>query len=369
MPLEKIKKTPAATTHFHRLQVAEVKRETPLAVSVKFAVPKHLTQAFSFEAGQFVTLRSKIDSEELSRNYSVCVSPLDGELRVAIKQTLGGLFSDWANTRLRAGDVLEVMPPIGRFVYPFAAGQSRRYVAFAGGSGITPILSLARTALAVENASQVTLFYGNRASGDVMFLEDLADLKDRYLDRFSMVHVLEDEVEEFALFNGRLDRAKCAELLALVENPKAVDAYFICGPAPMMDAAETTLDALGVAKEKIMLERFTTDAPDAKVVKRVQKILAEHPVAELSVQLDGRRSTVPFRAEHGNILDSARASGLRAPFACKGGVCGTCRARLTAGKVEMASNFTLTAEELADGYILTCQAIPITPKVTLTYDL
>lgn len=340
-----------------------------MAVSISFAVPDSLRALFSFQAGQFVTLRAVVGGEELSRNYSLCVSPLDGELRAAIKETQGGLFSAWANTRLRAGDFMEVMPPIGKFVYPFAPGQTRRYVAFAGGSGITPILSLARTALAMEPASQVQLFYGNRVSNDVMLLEDLAALKDKHLDRFSVVHVLEEEEKEFALFTGRLDQAKCAELLALVDDPRSVDAWFVCGPAPMMDAVEAALGALGVAAEKIMLERFTANAPDAQVVRRVQKILAQHPAAEMRVRLEGRRVALSFRAKHGNILDSVRAGGLRAPYACKGGVCGTCRAKLTQGQVEMANNFTLTAKELADGYILTCQSIPITAKVTLSYDL
>ncbi len=354
---------------FHRLRVAEVKRETPDAVSIRLEAPAELKDTFAFRAGQHLTLRRDLGGEEVRRNYSLCVAPSEGLLKVAVKQMTGGVFSTWANTELKAGDLIEVMAPHGSFCWTFEAKAKRNYVAFAGGSGITPVLSLLKTALETEPRSGFTLFYGNRVSSGIMFLEELAELKDRYIDRLQIFHFLEDEEEEIDLFNGRLDRAKVDDILARLVRADDVDAFFICGPGPMMDAIEEALVARNVAKAKILIERFTTGPLSAAQAVAARALEEKAAGLKMSVTLNGRRSNVTFDPEKKSILDNVRAAGLPAPFACKGGVCATCRAKVTAGKVEMKVNYGLSDEELADGYVLTCQATPVTEGVVLTYDV
>ena len=353
--------------HFHSLTVAEVVAETDEANSIRFEVPAALASAFAFRAGQHLTLRADIGGEEVRRNYSLCVAPDAGELRVTVKRIAGGVFSNWIGDTLKPGDSLDVMPPHGSFTYPFESGARRRYVAFAGGSGITPVMSLIRTALSTEADSRFTLFYGNRDSNSVIFLDALADLKDRYLGRFELYHFLSDEEGEVALFNGMLDRATCdAAVAALVDEPEGVDGWFICGPGPMMDAAETALAGQGVAHERIHLERFLAGRPPAALVAAMAQAQAEAAGLTIGVTLDGRTRRVEFDGT--NILDSARAAGLPAPFACKAGVCATCRARVTSGKVEMAVHYGLSDEEVAAGYVLTCQSVPVGDGVAVDYD-
>jgi len=354
---------------FHKLRVAEVKRETPDAVSVRLELPDELRQTFKFRAGQHLTFRHTIDGEELRRNYSLCVAPSEGVLKIGVKQIAGGVFSGWVNTELKAGDELEVMAPHGSFCWNFDAEARNEYAAFAGGSGITPILSLMKTALSLEPHSRFTLFYGNRTSVGIMFLEEIAALKDRYLDRLQVFHFLEDEEEEIELFNGRLDRAKTEEILATLIDPKTVDAFFICGPGPMMDAIEEALIARGVEKPRILIERFTTGPLSAAQAAAARALEEKAAGLKMSVTLNGRRVQVAFDPEKHSILDNVRAAGLAAPFACKGGVCATCRAKVTAGEVQMKVNYGLSAEELAEGYVLTCQATPVSEGVALTYDV
>lgn len=353
---------------FHKLRVVEVKRETPDAASVRFDLPEELREAFAFRAGQHLTFRREMGGEEIRRNYSVCVAPSEGVLKIGVKKIAGGVFSGWVNDELKAGDVLDAMAPHGSFCWNFEPGARREYVAFAGGSGITPVLSLLKTALAVEPNSRFTLFYGNRNSMGVMFLEEIAGLKDRYLDRLAVYHFLEDEEEEIELFNGRLDRAKAEEILASLVQPQHVDAFFICGPGPMMDAIEEALHARGVDKQRILIERFTTGPLSAAQAAAARELEEKAAGLKMRVTLGGRRVTVAFDPEKHSILDNVRAAGLPAPFACKGGVCATCRAKVTEGEVEMKANFALSAEELAEGYVLTCQATPLTEGVALTYD-
>ncbi len=354
---------------FHKLRVAEVKRETPDAVSVRLELPEQLRETFTFRAGQHLTFRREFGGEEVRRNYSVCVSPSEGVLKIGVKKIAGGVFSGWVNDELKAGDELEVMAPHGSFCWAFDEAARRDYVAFAGGSGITPILSLIKTALAMEPHARFTLFYGNRTSPGVMFLEEIAGLKDRYLDRFAVFHFLEEEEEEIELFNGRLDRAKAEEILSTLVNPKNVDAFFICGPGPMMDAIEEALAAKGVDKPRILIERFTT-GPLSAAQAAAARVLEEKAAGlRMSVTLNGRRMQVAFDPEKHSILDNVRAAGLPAPFACKGGVCATCRAKVTAGEVSMKVNYGLSEQEIADGYVLTCQATPLTEGVALTYDV
>jgi ring-1,2-phenylacetyl-CoA epoxidase subunit PaaE len=353
---------------FHKLRVAEVKRETPDAVSVRLELPEALRDTFAFKAGQHLTFRREIGGEELRRNYSVCVSPSEGVLKIGVKKIAGGAFSGWVNDELEAGDVVEVMAPHGSFCWSFAPDAQREYVAFAGGSGITPILSLLKTALSHEPKSRFTLFYGNRNSMGVMFLEEIAALKDSYLDRLSVFHFLEEEEEEIELFNGRLDRAKTEEILGSLVDAKDVDAFFICGPGPMMDAIEEALAARGVDKPRILIERFTTGPLSAAQAAAARALEEKAAGLQMSVTLNGRRMKVTFDPAQHSILDNVRAAGLPAPFACKGGVCATCRAKVTAGEVQMKVNYGLSDQELAEGYVLTCQATPVSEGVALTYD-
>ena len=351
---------------FHRLTVAEVRRETADAVSIRFDVPEHLREAFRFKAGQHLTLKADINGEDVRRTYSLCVAPSDGEFRVAIKTMPGGRFSTWANAAIKAGQTLEVLPPMGRFVAPDVSAPY--YVALAGGSGITPVLSILKTALSENRQARATLLYGNRDSASIIFLEELAALKNRFLDRLEVYHFLENEAEEIELFNGRLDRAKCDEVFSTLVDVKSADAFFICGPGPMMDAAEAALSARGVPASKILVERFTTSALSEEQIERARALEAKAAGTMLTVTLDGRRSKIAFDAAKGNILESVQAAGLPAPYACKGGVCTTCRAKVTSGTVEMKKNYGLTDEEVADGYVLTCQAIPTSGDVVLNYD-
>ena len=353
---------------FHTLTIADVVDETAEARSIRFAVPEELRETFAFKPGQHLTLKAEIGGEEIRRNYSLCVAPQDEEVMVTVKRIAGGAFSNWANDNLKPGMAIEVMAPHGSFTWEFAEGAANHYVGFAGGSGITPVMSLLKTALLTEPDSRFTLFYGNRDSNSIIFLEALAGLKNRFMDRLQVHHFLAEEAEEFELFNGMLDRAKCDEILETLIDPTEIAAFFICGPGPMMDAAEEALIAKGVAKELIHLERFTAGRPSAAQAAQMQALTREAAGLTILVTLDGRKRRVAFDAAAGNILDSARASGLPAPFACKAGVCATCRARVVSGEVEMAARYGLTDEEVAAGYVLTCQSVPKGDGVELDYD-
>ncbi|MEA3043833.1 MAG: ring,2-phenylacetyl-CoA epoxidase subunit PaaE [Sphingomonadales bacterium] len=353
---------------FHTLTIAEVVDETAEARSIRFAVPEELRETFKFKPGQHLTLKAEIMGEEIRRNYSLCVAPQDDQVMVTVKRIAGGAFSNWANDNLQPGDAIEVMAPHGSFTWDFVPGAANHYVGFAGGSGITPVMSLLKTALLTEPASRFTLLYGNRDSSSIIFLEALAQLKNRFMDRLQVHHFLAEEAEEFDLFNGMLDRAKCDEILATLVDPADTAGFFICGPGPMMDAAEAALKARGIAADKIHLERFTAGRPSAALEAQMQALTREAAGLTMLVTLDGRKRRVAFDAAAGNILDSARASGLPAPFACKAGVCATCRARVVSGEVEMAARYGLTDEEVAAGYVLTCQSVPKGDGVELDYD-
>jgi ring-1,2-phenylacetyl-CoA epoxidase subunit PaaE len=353
--------------HFYSLRVAEIVPETDEANSILFEVPEELKSAFRFKAGQHLTLRADIGGEEVRRNYSLCVAPDAGEIRVTVKRIAKGVFSNWVGDELKPGDTLDVMTPHGSFTTEFDSAAERRYVGFAGGSGITPVISLIRTALAAEPRSRFTLFYGNRDSNSVIFLEALAALKDRYMGRFELYHFLSDEEGDVELFNGMLNRETCDEAIEhLVDDPTAIDAWFICGPGPMMDAAEKALLEKDVAKDRIHIERFTAGRPSAALAAQIAALQEVAAGQTISVTLDGRTRKVEFSAA--NILDSAREAGLPAPFACKAGVCATCRAKVTKGKVEMAARYGLTDEEVAAGYVLTCQSVPVGEGVAVDYD-
>ena len=356
------------SAHFHRLAVAEIVDETAEARSIRFEVPPELRERFKFRPGQHLTLKAEIGGEEVRRNYSLCVAPEEGEIKVTVKRIAGGLFSNWANDHLKPGDTIDVMEPHGSFTWDFDPRAANHYAAFAGGSGITPVMSLLRTALIEEPGSRFTLFYGNRDSQSVIFLDELARLKNRFMDRLEVHHFLAEEAEDIELFNGMLDRCKCDEVLERLIDPADVAAFFICGPGPMMDAAEEALKARGVPADRIHLERFTADRPPEALQAQLDALSREAQGLTMIVTLDGRRRRVPFRAEAGNILDSARLAGLPAPFACKAGVCATCRARVVAGEVEMAARYGLTDEEMAAGYVLTCQSVPRGEGLEVDYD-
>lgn len=353
---------------FHTLTIAEVIDETAEARSIRFAVPDDLRETFKFKPGQHLTLKAEIENEDVRRNYSLCVAPQDGTLTVTVKRIAGGLFSNWANDRLKPGDAIEVMPPHGSFTRDFDAAAANHYVAFAGGSGITPVMSLLKSAMLDEPKSRFTLFYGNRDSSSIIFLDALAQLKNRFMDRLEVHHFLAEEAEDIALFNGMLDRAKCDEILEMLVDPAEVAAFFICGPGPMMDAAEEALLARGVDRDRIHIERFTAGRTSAMAQAQMQALSREASGAAMTVTLDGRTRRVAFDAAAGNILDSARAAGLPAPFACKAGVCATCRAKIVSGEVEMAARYGLTDEEVAAGYVLTCQSVPKSGDVVIDYD-
>lgn len=353
---------------FHTLTIADIVPETHDAKSIRFEVPEALRQTFRFRPGQHLTLRADIGGEDVRRNYSLCVAPEDGELKVTVKRIAGGAFSNWANDTLKPGDRIDVLPPHGSFTWGFDPAAANQYVGFAGGSGITPVLSILKTALIEEPNSRFTLFYGNRDSRSVIFLEELARLKNRFMDRLQVHHFLAEEAGDIELFNGMLDRAKCDLVLSDLVDPEAVDAFFICGPGPMMDAAEEALVAIGVARDKIHVERFTAGRPSAALAAQMQALQTQAEGLTMMVTLDGRKRRVPFDRGAGNILDSARAAGLPAPFACKAGVCATCRAKVVSGDVEMAARYGLTDEEIASGYVLTCQSVPKGDGVELDYD-
>ena len=353
--------------HFHALRVAEVVPETNEANSIRFEIPPDLRDRFAFKAGQHLTLRATIGGEEVRRNYSLCTAPDEQDWMVTVKRIGGGLFSNWVGDHLKAGDVVDVMPPHGSFTTEFDVSKKRHLVAIAGGSGITPVMSLIKTTLKYEPQSRFTLLYGNRDSSSVIFLEALAALKDKYLGRFEIYHFLDAEEQDIELFNGMLDRARCEEAIAhLVPDAFQVAGWFICGPGPMMDAAEGVLLDRNIRRVSIHIERFTADRPAGEVSREIAELQSKAEGLTVSVTLDGRTRRVPFTA--GNILDSARASGLPAPFACKAGVCATCRAKVTKGKVEMAARYGLTDEEVAAGYVLTCQSVPLGDGVAVDYD-
>jgi len=355
------------SAHFHKLVVREIVPETAEANSIRFEIPPALRDAFAFKAGQHLTLRATIEGEEVRRNYSLCTAPAESDWMVTVKRIGGGLFSNWVGDALKAGDTVEVMVPHGSFTTEFSAANKRHLVGIAGGSGITPVMSLIKTLLREEPHSRFTLLYGNRDSSSVIFLEALAGLKDKHLGRLEIYHFLDAEEQDIELFNGMLSRERVEDAIgALVPDAAEVDGWFICGPGPMMDAAEGALLDRNVPKERIHIERFTADRPPQAVAQEMAQLQTQAEGVTVAVTLDGRTRRVPFTA--GNILDSARAAGMPAPFACKAGVCATCRAKVTKGKVEMAVHYGLTDEEVAEGYVLTCQSVPLGGGVAVDYD-
>jgi len=343
---------------FQPLEVSTVDRLTDDAVAVTFVVPPELRTAFEFRAGQHLTVKRG----EARRSYSICSTPMElaghGRLRIGVRQVPGGTFSSFATGQLRAGDTVEVLPPLGHFTTAFDPARSRHYGAVAAGSGITPVLSLVATALAVEPRSRFTLLYGNRYSRSVMFVEELADLKDRYPTRLRLIHVLSREPQEADLLSGRLDEARLRALFDTLVDPSTVDEWFLCGPYGMVTDARTVLAGATVHTELFHVE----ESPPS-----VHRAPDERGETEVTIMLDGRASTFPMRRDE-RVLDAALRVRPELPYACRGGVCSTCRARLVDGEVRMARNYALEPDELAAGYVLTCQSSPLTDKLTVDYD-
>lgn len=355
-------------SRFHDLTVAQVRRETAGCVSVAFEVPGALAGAYRFVQGQYLTLRRDFGGEELRRSYSICSGRDEDELRIAVKEVPDGRFSGWINNDLETGDKLSVMTPDGRFHRALQPGGRGHYALFAAGSGITPVISVARTLLASEPESEVFLFYGNRTAGDVIFREALDDLKNRHLGRFSVLHVLSGEDQDVPLCQGRIDASKTHALMEAFGPAGAFDEALVCGPDNMAEAVPDALAAAGMAASRIRTERFTGN-PDQIIAP--QTVAAEERAAgaaEVTVVLDGARRRFAMGFDGERIIDAGRRHGLDLPFSCKGGMCCTCRARLVSGRVDMVQNYSLEPWELEAGFVLTCQSRPLTREVVLDYD-
>jgi ring-1,2-phenylacetyl-CoA epoxidase subunit PaaE len=351
-------------SNFHPLPIKEVKRETEDTVSIAIDMPDHLKNAFAYTQGQYLTFKKRIQDEELRRSYSLCSSPVtDSEWRVAIKKVDGGKFSSFANENLKSGDVLEVMMPEGNFFTEVKEGQSKTYTAFAAGSGITPIMSIMKTVLAVESGSKFNLYYGNKSENSIIFKEEIDALQSQYGDRLNVWYVLSREDKD-GYFGGRIDPAKCDEFELNDSAFYQADDYFLCGPEEMIFSVKDKLVEKGVSSDKVHFELFTTP------VKADEGSEEEVPDldAEVTVIMDGEEFNYTLNSKGDSILDSAMDAGADVPFSCKGAVCCTCRAKVTEGKVHMDMNYALTDEEVEEGYVLTCQSHPVTSKVTVDYD-
>jgi ring-1,2-phenylacetyl-CoA epoxidase subunit PaaE len=356
---------------YRPLRIAEVARDTPDAIVVSLEVPEDAREAFRFRPGQHLPVRATIGGEELRRTYSICSGPDEDRLRIAIKRVADGRFSQWANDTLRAGDTLEAMPPAGRFVLPEGEGSPRRIVAVAAGVGITPIIAMARHALAQDATTSFMLIYGNRMPQTILFREELEDLKDRYLGRFTLLHVLSRNDESGSpLFEGRISPDKIRAFAATLFKPGEVAHVFLCGPGSLIKETRNALFELGVPRERVHHEFF---APSGGAYRKPRTTEAPPAPAETAggteaiAILDGirHRFTVP---PGGHVVDAALEAGVRVPYSCKGGMCCTCRAKLVEGKAEMTINYSLEPWEIERGFILTCQAVPKSDRIVLDYD-
>lgn len=354
--------------HFHPLRVKSVRPDTEEAVIVSFDVPPEFADDFRFNHGQHLTLRQELGGVEQRRSYSICAGTADGELRVGVRKVPGGLFSTWINEQLKTGDTLQVMAPEGRFFVPLDPALSRHYLGIAGGSGITPILSIMKTVLAAEPGSTFTLIYANRRQRSTMFMEELEDLKNRYLTRLVLHLVFSQEQMDAPLNSGRLDRAKLAEFIGPLVDPASIDHAFICGPFGFNEEAEAALLGAGLPAEHIHIERFGIPVPAGEAPPKQEVRAGDAADATIVIIRDGLSREVAYHAADGNILDAAASAGLEVPFSCKSGVCCTCRAKLLEGQVRMARNFALEKHEVAAGFVLTCQSHPLTERVVLSFD-
>ncbi|WP_026614667.1 1,2-phenylacetyl-CoA epoxidase subunit PaaE [Ensifer aridi] len=354
---------------FHPLQVTEVRRETRDAVVVTLRPREEDRAVFDFTQGQYLTFRRIFDGEELRRSYSICAGRDEGVLKVGIKRVDGGCFSTWANEELKPGDTLEAMPPMGFFFTTIEPEVAKHYLGFAGGSGITPLLSIIKTTLSREPRSQFTLVYANRHVSSIMFREELEDLKNLYLGRLSVVHILESEAQDIDLFTGRLDAKKCTALFRSWIDVKSADTAFICGPEPMMLAVAAALRAHGFGDERIKFELFASSQP-GRARRKVETTEGADRQARCAatVTLDGTTRSFTFPKQGQSLLEAALENRIDAPYACKAGVCSTCRAKMIEGEVEMETNHALEDYEVRQGYVLTCQSYPLSDRIVVSYD-
>lgn len=345
--------------------MASVQALTRDSVAITFAVPEPLRDSFAFVQGQYLSLRAVIDGHEVRRSYSICSAVQDKRLRVAMKKVAGGVFSQWAVDHLLPGSSIDVMPPQGHFHMPLAPELARHVVCFAAGSGITPMLAIIKTMLIAEPLLRITLVYGNRSSSAVMFKEELEDLKDTFLSRLNLVWVMSRETQDIELFNGRIDYDKTTELLSCWIDPDGIDAAFICGPHQMMLAVTQALQDKGVDKSCIKAELF--GSPLSARPRAESVAVQGHEACKVEVVLDGMRRS--FRmAKNQSLLDAGLKAGIDMPYACKGGVCSTCRAQVLTGEVDMDNNFALEDYEVARGFVLCCQSFPVSDKLVINFD-
>jgi ring-1,2-phenylacetyl-CoA epoxidase subunit PaaE len=354
--------------HFHSLKVKKIEKETDDCVSIEFEVPEELKETFQFKQGQNLTIKKVLNGEELRRNYSICTSPFDNKLKVAVKKAEGGIFSTWANEELKTGDYLDVLPPTGKFYTELNLSQKKNYVAFSAGSGITPILSIIKTTLIVETKSEFTLVYGNRTKNSIIFKEELEALKDKFIDRFRTYHILSRELTDTEINNGRIDIDKLELLCSKLIDIKTCDEFFICGPEEMIFCIKGYLEGRGVAGDKIHFELFTVPGQKKSEAGSKKPEIYEGPKSKVSVKLDGVMFDFDLAYGSESILDAALKKGADLPYACKGGVCTTCKAKLIEGKVIMDVNWGLEPDEVEKGYILTCQSHPQTEKIIVDFD-
>jgi ring-1,2-phenylacetyl-CoA epoxidase subunit PaaE len=354
---------------FQPLTVARVHNETRDCIAVTFDVPPGLAGDFRYQQGQHLTLRARIGNEDVRRSYSICSAVQDGALRVAIKRTPGGTFSGWANESLRPGAVVDVMPPMGHFNVPLDAGNERNYLAFAAGSGITPILSIVKTTLMTEPRSRFTLVYGNRSSSSAIFRNELTELKDLYLTRLNIVYVMSREQQDIELFNGRITKEKTRQFLEHWIDIADYDTAFICGPEDMMHGVSEALQEAGMPKSAIKVELFAASIPKHRHQPRPELDAAlAHHLTEVTVIQDGNAATFTMEKDKESILDAGLRAGLDMRYSCKGGVCSTCRCKVLDGKVDMDVNYALEDYEIASGFVLSCQSFPATDRVTIDFD-
>jgi ring-1,2-phenylacetyl-CoA epoxidase subunit PaaE len=355
--------------HFHPLKIKEVKRETDHCVSVELEVPENLVKAFQYKQGQSLTMRAIIRNEEVRRTYSLCSSPIENTWKVAIKKVDGGLFSSFANEQLKAGDVLDVMEPIGKFYTELNPVHKKNYLAIAAGSGITPVISIIKTTLHTEPLSHFTLVYGNSHRSTIIFFEELEGLKNQYIDRFNFINILSRERTESPLNFGRIDTGKLNELAKLISF-SSFDETFLCGPEEMIFCIKDFLLKNGINEKQIHFELFTTTSPKKSKPGNRKAESESGSQSSITVKADGRSFdfTLPLNSD-ATILDAALKQGADLPFACKGGMCCTCKAKLLEGEVEMDVHWGLEHEEIEKGFILTCQSHPKTEKVVVDFDI
>ncbi len=355
-------------SRFHALTVTGVTPDTRDSVVVTLKPPPGEEGLFRFRQGQYLTFRKDFDGHEVRRCYSICSGTEDGDLKVGIKRVAGGAFSCWANENLAVGEVVEAMPPLGSFNAAIEPATDRFYVGFAGGSGITPVLSILKTVLAREPGAQFTLVYANRQVSSIMFREDLEDLKNRYLGRLQVIHILNNDAQDTELFSGRVDEQKLADLFETLIDPQDIDLAFLCGPHGMMDTVRASLEERGVAADRIRQELFKSDQPGRlPAAQRPAVTDGRAKDADLRLTIDG--TTREIHMEPGEtILEAAHRHDIDAPYSCCAGVCSTCRGKVLEGEVEMAANHALEDDEIRDCYVLTCQSRPLTKHLVVTYD-